>query len=91
MADDWAKLAADEPDALGVEWFATRNLDGTTTQRHFPLPRSLANVKRESSEKKWQDAKSWTRKMLGHTGNRKYRPNDKQKPDNGSASRRPCE
>jgi len=27
------------------------------------------------------DAKSWTRKMLGRTGNRKYRPRDKQKPD----------
>jgi len=55
--------------------------DGTATQRHFPLPRSLANVKRESSEKKRQDAKSWTRKKLGRTGNRKYRPSDKQKPD----------
>ena len=28
-----------------------------------------------------QDAKSWTRKMLGRTGNRKYRPSDRQKPD----------
>jgi len=81
VADEWAKLAADEPDVHGVEWFATRNPDGTVTQRHFPLPRSLANVKRESSEKKWQDTKSWTRKMLGRTGNRKYRPSDRQKPD----------
>jgi ribonuclease HI len=81
VADKWAKHAADEPDAHGVEWFATRNPDGTVTQRHFPLPRSLANVKRESSEKKWQDAKRWTRKMLGRTGNRKYRPSDRQKPD----------
>jgi len=72
IADKWAKLAADEPDAHGVEWFSTRNSDGTITQRHFPLPRSLANVKREASEKKWRDAKSWTRKMLGRTGNRKY-------------------
>jgi len=58
-----------------------QNSDGTITQRHFPLPRSLANVKREPSEKKWRDAKSWTRKMLGRTGNRKYRPSEKQKPD----------
>ena len=65
VADKWAKHAADEPDAHGVEWFATRNPDGTVTQRRFPLPRSLANVKRESSEKKWQNAKSWTREMLG--------------------------
>jgi len=58
VADNWAKLVADEPDAHGVEWFSTKNPDGTVTQRHFPLPRSLANVKRESSEKKRQDAKS---------------------------------
>ena len=75
------QAAADEPDAHGVEWFSTRNSDGTITQRHFPLPRSLANVKREASEKKWRDAKSWTRKMLGRTGNHKYRPSVKQKPD----------
>jgi len=46
-----------------------------------PLPRSFANVKRGFSEKKWQDAKAWTGKMLARTGNRKYRPSDRQKPD----------
>jgi hypothetical protein len=35
-ADEWAKLAAEKPDAHGVE----------------PLPRSLAHLKREISEKK---------------------------------------
>jgi len=44
-------------------------------------PRSFANVKRGFSEKKWQDAKAWTGKMLARTGNRKYRPSDRQKPD----------
>jgi hypothetical protein len=36
-ADEWAKLAAANPDAPGVE----------------PLPRPLAHLQREISEKKW--------------------------------------
>jgi len=43
-ADEWAKLAADEPDTPGVEW-----LDGACS---LPLPRSLANIGWEISEKK---------------------------------------
>jgi ribonuclease HI len=39
-ADEWAKLAAENPDAHGVE----------------PLPRSLTHLKREISEKKWAEA-----------------------------------
>ena len=31
VADKWAKLAADEPNAHGVEWLSTRNPDGTVT------------------------------------------------------------
>ena len=46
IADEWAKLAADEPAAHGVEWLSTTNPDGSITERKFPLPRSLANVKR---------------------------------------------
>jgi ribonuclease HI len=42
-ADEWAKLAAESPDARGVE----------------PLPRSLAHLKREISEKKWAEARQW--------------------------------
>ena len=87
VADEWAKLAADEPDAHGVEWFSTKNPDGTVTKRVFPLPRSFANVKRGFSEKKWQDAKAWTRNMLARTSNRKYRPSDRQKPDPTVAKR----
>ena len=52
-ADEWAKLAADEPDAHGVEWLSTTGPDGTVRERKFPLPQSLANVKRGFSEKKW--------------------------------------
>jgi len=81
IADEWAKLAADEPDAHRVEWFSTTNPDGTVSERVFPLPRSFANVKRGFSGRRWQDAKGWARKRLAHTSNRKYRPSDKQKPD----------
>src|ERR1700712_3248412 len=70
VADGWAKLAADEPDAHGVEFLSSNNPDGTTSPRHFPLPRSLANVKRGFSEKRRQDTKAWTEKMLSRTGNR---------------------
>jgi len=55
VADKWAKLAADEPDAHGVEWFSTTNPDGSISERKFPLPRSLANVKRGFSEQKRTD------------------------------------
>jgi len=76
VADEWAKLAADEPDAHGVEWFSTTNPDGSVSEKKFPLPRSLANVKRG-----FVDVKGWTRKQLARTRNRKYRPCEKQKPD----------
>jgi len=81
VADGWTKLAADEPDAHGVEWFSTTNPDGLVSERKFPLPRSLANVKRGFSEQKRADAKGWARKQLARTRNRKYHPCEKQKPD----------
>jgi len=81
VADGWAKLAADEPDAHRVEWFSTTNPDGSVSERKFPLSPSLANVKRGFSEQKWADAKGWTRKQLARTRNRKYRPYERQKPD----------
>jgi len=52
-ADEWAKIAAEEPDTRGVEWL---NYSDRTEVRAMPLPRSLANLKREISEKKWVDA-----------------------------------
>jgi len=41
---------------------AARNPDGSHSERKFPLPRSLANVKRGFAEQKREDAKSWVRK-----------------------------
>jgi hypothetical protein len=55
-ADEWAKLAAEEPDAHGVEWLGYADRYG---RRSMPLPRSLANIKREISEKKWITAKKY--------------------------------
>jgi len=85
VAGEWAKLAADEPDAHGVEWFSTTNPDGTTSARKFPLPRSLANVKRGFSEQKRSDTRSWATRQLARTRNRKYRPSTRLKPDTSVA------
>jgi len=81
VADGWAKLAADEPDAHGVEWFSTTNPDASVSERKFHLPRSLANAKRGFSEQKWAHPKGWARKQLARAGNREYRPCERQKPD----------
>jgi hypothetical protein len=48
-ADQWAKLAAKEPDAHGVGCLRYSDPDGA---RPMPLPRSLAHFKREISGKK---------------------------------------
>jgi len=48
-ADEWAELAAEEPDARGVEWMQFLDRDEV---RLMPLPRSFAHLKRETSEKK---------------------------------------
>jgi len=52
-ADKWTKLAAEEPDAHGVEWLDYGDRCGG---RPMTLPRSLANIRREiSSERKWAE------------------------------------
>ena len=66
-ADEWAELAAEEPDARGVEWLAYSD---RMEARSMPLPRSLANIKREISGKKWAEARSWAG---GRTSKMKYR------------------
>jgi len=66
QADRWAKLAADEPDTPGVEW-----PEGVR-------PRSLANIRREISEKKWAEARQWAG---GRTSKKKYRMPTSQRPD----------
>ena len=48
-ADEWAKVTAEEPDTRRVEWL---NYLDRTEVRPMPLPRPLANLKREISEKK---------------------------------------
>jgi ribonuclease HI len=50
-ADEWAKLAAEEPDTHGSEWLYYTDREG---RRGMPLPRSLAHLKREFSEKNGQ-------------------------------------
>jgi len=62
---EWATLAADEPDTHGVEWLSTTNPDGSITERKFPVPRLLANVKRDLSERKCADSKNWLGKKAG--------------------------
>ena len=76
-ADEWAKIAAEEPDSHGVEWLSY-NHDGRTEVRAMPLPRSLANHKREISEKKWAEA----RQLAGaRTSKKKYPMPESQRPD----------
>ena len=66
-ADEWAKIAAGEANTRGVEWLSS---SGRTEVRAAPLPRSLANLKREISEKKWVEACQWAG---ARTSKKKYR------------------
>ena len=52
-ADEWAKVAVEEPDTRGMEWLQTA---GGAVQQ-MPLPRSFTNFKQEISEKKWAKAR----------------------------------
>ena len=79
-ADEWAKIAAEEPDTRGVEWLSySDRLEALP----MPLPRSLANLKRDISEKKWAEARQWAG---GRTSKKKYRMPDSQKPDGAVAN-----
>jgi hypothetical protein len=60
-ADERAKLAAEEPDARMVEWMQFLDYDEA---RLMPLPRSLAHLKREISEKKWGEARLWAGRRI---------------------------
>jgi len=73
--DEGVKIAAAEPDTSGVEWLSYSDRDEA---RAMPLPRSLANHKREISEKKWAEARQWAG---GRTSKTKYRMPKSQKPD----------
>ena len=74
-ADEWAKIAAEEPDSRSVEWL---NYSDRVEARAIPLPRSLTNLKRDISEKKWVEARQWAG---GRTSKAKYRMPKSQKPD----------
>jgi len=76
-ADEWAKLAAEEPDTHGVEWL-NYDYGGRTEVRSMPLPRSLANLKREISEKKWTEARRWVGARISR---KKYKMPESHKPD----------
>jgi len=58
-ADEWAQLAVEEPDARGVEGLDWFTYSDRPEERSMPLPRSLANIKREIAEKKWAEAQEW--------------------------------
>jgi len=60
-ADKAAKTAADKPDERGVEWLGHKDRYG---RRHMPLPRSIANIRREVGEKKWAEARDWSEKRI---------------------------
>ena len=73
-AEEWANLAAEEPDARGVEWPSYTDRPGA---RAMPLRRSLTHLKQEITEKKWAEARQWAG---GRTSSKKYRPKS-QRPD----------
>jgi len=78
-ADEWAKIAAGEPNTRGVEWLSSL---GQTEVRAASLPRSLANLKREISEKKWAEARQWAG---GRISKKKYRLPESRRPDGAVA------
>jgi len=78
--DEWAKIGAEKPGTRGVEW---PNFPVRTEVRGASLPRSLANLKREISEKKWAEARQWAG---GRTSKKKYRMPSSQKPDGAVAN-----
>jgi hypothetical protein len=60
-ADERARLAAEEPDAHGVQWLGHTDKYG---RRPMPPPRSLANIGQEISEKKWTEARHWAERRI---------------------------
>jgi len=77
-ADEWAKMAAGQPNTRGVEWLSSSG----RTEVRAALPRSLASLKREISEKKWAESRQ---RAGGRTSKTKYRMPESQKPDGAVA------
>jgi len=78
-ADEWAKLAAEEPDAHGVESLSQADRYGRWP---MPPPTSRANIKGEISEKKWAEAREWAEERIIA---RKYSLPADQRPDRAVA------
>jgi hypothetical protein len=78
QADKWAKLAAEEPDAPGEEGLEWMTYSDRPEERSMPLPRSIANIRREITEKKWAEARKWAG---GRTSKKKYKMSKSQRPD----------
>jgi hypothetical protein len=76
----WPTSGPDEPDAHGVEWL---QYSDRTEVRPMPLPKSLAYLKREISEKKWVEARRWTG---GQVAAKKYKLPREQRLDITAAS-----
>jgi len=77
--DERVNLAADEPDARGVEWVRFSDL---YCSRPMPLRKSLAHLKRGVSEKEWAEARHWAG---GRVAGKKYKLPTKQRPDGAVA------
>jgi len=74
-ADEWARIAAKKPGAQGLKW---RSYLDRVEAGAMSLPRSLAHLKREISEKKWVKARQWAG---SRASKKKYRMPKSQKPD----------
>ena len=75
VADEWAKQAADEPDAHGVEWLNFTDPHGIVRKRRRdPSPTSSATSRRKNG-------RHWVSRKLAKPSNRKYCSNAEHKPD----------
>jgi len=54
-------------------------------RRLMPLPRSLANIRREIAEKKWEEARNWSEKRIKK---KKYKLPEKMR-QNAAVARSP--
>jgi len=66
-ADKEANLSAEEPEGRRVEWLGHTDRYG---RRGMPLPRSIANIRRQVAERKWAEARDWSEKRIER---RKYK------------------
>ena len=83
--DDAGALSIITMYSRGVEWLSYSD---RMEARPMPLPRSLANIKREITEKKWAGARQWARARQwagGGASKKKYKRPESHKPDGAVA------